>query len=108
MQELESQLANIEKQLIIERSKSNTQLSKDQIYKFYSDALRLEAPLLVELLIDKVTLYNEKIVIQYKTPLFIDPDDMSGFLICRHHLGTNNCAKRLYNNCNQIMIEMKI
>ena len=74
MNELETQLSEIEKQILIERSKSSQHLSRDEIMKYYLDGLRLESKLLIECLIKEIIVYDDKVVIKFNSPTKTSPE----------------------------------
>ena len=84
MCELENRQSELEKQILIEKSKSAIQLTEKQIREFYSQALALEPKLLINYLVKQVALYDDKIEIQFNAPINISPDDESrrGFSLC--------------------------
>lgn len=84
LQELETRQSELERQILIEKSKSAVQLTEKQIREFYSQALALEPKLLINYLVKQVTLYDDKIEIQFNAPINISPDDESrrGFSLC--------------------------
>ena len=59
------------------KSKTAVQLTEKQIREFYSQALALEPKLLINYLVKQVTLYDDKIEIQFNAPINISPDDES-------------------------------
>ena len=70
MKELEDKLVELEKQILIERSKTkNKKLSKEGIAKYYVHALELEPKLLINYLVDHITLYNDKMEITFNNPM---------------------------------------
>lgn len=73
MKELENLLANLEKQILLERSKNSCHLTKQEITDYYLSALQLEPKLLIDYLIQKITLYEDKIEITFNTPLKSSP-----------------------------------
>ena len=82
MRELEARQSEIEKQILIEKSKTAVQVSEAQIREFYSKALALEPKLLINLLVKQITLFDDKIQIQYNSPIKQSPDNIRGFLLC--------------------------
>ena len=79
MHELESELEDIDKNLLIEKSKTIYTLPKNEIKGFYLKALKLEPLLLINYLVDEILLYDDKIEIKYKSPIKNGPDDNRGF-----------------------------
>ena len=79
--DLESQQADLEKQIIIEKSKTAIKLTEKQIREFYEQALRLEPQMLVNYLIKKIVLFDDRIDIYFNSPIKSanSPDDNLGF-----------------------------
>ena len=83
MRELESRQSELERQIIIEKSKTETMFNKEQIKEFYTQALLLEPKLLINYLIKKIVLFDDKIEIQFNSPIKSSPDNENrGFLFC--------------------------
>ena len=78
LHELEQQQAELERSLLIEQSKSAVRIPESAIREFYTEALKQEAPLLINLLVRQIVLYNDRIEIHFHTPLKNDPDDDRG------------------------------
>lgn len=79
LQELEQQQAELERQILIEKSKTVVKLSKQDILSYYEQALRLEPKLLINFLIREIVLYDDKIEIYFNSPIPTSPDENSGF-----------------------------
>lgn len=75
LKELESKQEDLEKQILIEKSKSIVMLSESDIREFYLQALKLEPKMLINSLIKQIKLYDDKIQIQFNSPIKISPDD---------------------------------
>ena len=73
MKELENQLLELEKQILIERSKASCKLSKQEITDYYLTGLQLEPKLLIDYLVKEIILYDNKIKITFNTPLKTSP-----------------------------------
>lgn len=83
MRELESRQSELERQIVIERSKKASMLNKDQIKEFYTQALLLEPKLLINYLVMQIVLFDDKIQIQFNSPIPTSPDnDNRGFSLC--------------------------
>lgn len=83
LRELESKQENLQRQIIIERSKMTVQLSETQIKEFYTQALLLEPKLLINYLVKQIILFDDKIQIIYNSPIKQSPDnDNRGFFLC--------------------------
>ena len=81
MQELESQLEEIEKEILIEKSKSSIYIPESEIRKFYKEALKRESLMLINYIVKEIRLYNDKIDIILNSPTFRSPD-CEDFLFC--------------------------
>lgn len=79
LHELEKQQEELERQVLIERSKCSVQLSESIIREFYIKALREETQTVINYLIKKVVLFDDHIEIYYNSPIRISPDDSQGF-----------------------------
>ena len=79
MKELENRQEELEKQIIIERSKQSIKISEDDMRSYYKDALKSEPQMLINYLIQDMTLFDDKIEIRYNNPLRTSPDDNRGF-----------------------------
>lgn len=75
MRELEARQSELEKQIAIEKSKTAVLLTETQIREFYVQALKLEPKLLINYIVKQVILFDDKIQIQFNSPIKISPDD---------------------------------
>ena len=79
LNELETRLEELERQIIVERSKESVKLTEKEIKDFYEKALKLEPLMLINYLIKEIVVYEDKIHIIYKSPLNVSPDESQGF-----------------------------
>ena len=76
LKELESRQEELEKQILIERSKIAVKLSEKDIRQYYEQALRLEPQMLVNYLIKEIVLFDDRIEIHYNSPIIrTGPDE---------------------------------
>ena len=75
LQELESQQAELEKQILIERSKQAVQLKENDIREFYTDYLKSEPKALINYFIKEVRLFDDRVQIFFNSPIRISPDE---------------------------------
>lgn len=68
MTELEKKLEYIERQIIVEKSKTNFKLTKEDILNYFNDALKLEPQLLINYLVKQIILYDDKMQIYFNSP----------------------------------------
>lgn len=83
LMELEQQQEQIEKQILIERSKQAVQLSESAIREFYMQALTLEPKMLINFFVKRITVFDDKIEIQFNSPIKLSPDESQGFSFYR-------------------------
>ena len=87
MKELELQLEDLDRQILIERSKTSVLLSKEEIREYYEQALSLEPQMLINYLIKEILLFDDRIEIFFNSPLRISPDDDSRDFIFYSYIG---------------------
>lgn len=92
LHELEKQQEDLERQIIVERSRCAVKLSKTDIREYYEQALRLEPQMLINYLIKQIVLYNDKVEIHFNSPLRTSPEspDNRGFFLCSKNAELNN------------------
>ena len=103
MKELEQQIEDLDRQILVERSKTTIKVSEDDIRKFYLEALKLEPLLLIDALIKRIKLYNDKIEITFNTPTLQSPDNKDSFLTFK-----NKMKKIIQNKPQPICIDMTV
>ncbi|MGN0813522.1 MAG: recombinase family protein [Candidatus Coproplasma sp.] len=74
LKELEEQQENLERQILIEKSKTAIKYSEQEIRAFYEQALKLEPQMLIDYIVKEILVYDDKIDIIYTNPLMISPD----------------------------------
>ena len=75
MIELESKLEDIEKQIIVEKSKTNFKLTKEDIVTYLNDALKLETQLLINYIVNQIILFDDKMQIYFNSPTIKTTDE---------------------------------
>ena len=68
MIELETKLEDIERQIIVEKVKTNFKLTKEDIVTYLNDALKLEPQLLINYIVNQIILYDDKLQIYFNSP----------------------------------------
>ncbi len=68
MTDLEKKLEDIERQIIVEKSKTNFKLTKEDILNYFNDALKLEPQLLINYLVKQIILNDDKMQIYFNSP----------------------------------------
>ena len=77
LHDLEKQQEQLERQILIERSKCAVKVPESEMREFYEQALRAEPQMLINVLIKEIIVFDDKIEIYYNTPLYTNPDDES-------------------------------
>ena len=103
MKQLEHQIEDLERQILVERSKTTIKIPEDDIRKFYIEALKQEPLLLIDTLIKQIKLYNDKIQITFNTPTLQSPNDKGSFLTLK-----NKMKKIIQNKPQPIYITMTV
>ncbi len=75
LHELERRQEELERQILIERSKQAIQIPEQEVRQFYQSTLKLEPQLLIDMLVKEIVLYDDKIDIIFNSPIRNSPDD---------------------------------
>ncbi len=81
MKELEELLDELDKKIIFEKCKTVCKISEKEMREFYEQALLSEPKLLISYLVKEIRLYDDKIEIEFNSPLQSSPDNSRGFLL---------------------------
>lgn len=107
MKDFENQIEDLERQILIEKSRTILKLSKEDIKEYYIQALQLEHKLLIDYLIQEIKVFEDKIEITFNSPIKTSPDKNQGFFI----LSFNSKLPQHVQNKeqpNMIDIEIKV
>ena len=69
MKELENQLEDIDRQILIEKPKNAFKVSKQSLKEFFIKALKLEPKLPIDYVIKEIRVYEDKLVIIFNSPI---------------------------------------
>lgn len=83
MKELEARQEELERLILIERSKQSITYTESQIREYYEKTLKEEPQALINLLVKRIVLYDDKVEIYFTAPIAAGPDDDRGFLFCK-------------------------
>ena len=78
MQELEQQIDEIDKQMLVERSKTSIKVSEQDIKEFYKEALLQEPLILIDILVKEIKVFNDRFEITFNSPIIKSPDTKQG------------------------------
>ena len=81
MKELEARQEELERLILIEKGKQVRQFTEKEVREYYEQALRMEPQMLINFLVEKIVLFDDKIEIYYTSPITKSPDDGQGFCI---------------------------
>lgn len=81
MKELEDKMQDLDRKLIIEKSKVSIKATENDIREFFAQGITLEAKLMISYLIKEIRLYDDKVEIQFNSPILKSPDNSQGFLL---------------------------
>lgn len=93
MKDLENQIEDLERQILVEKSKTILKLSKEDIKEYYIQALQLEHKLLIDYLIQEIKAFEEKIEIIFNSPVKTRPDKNQGFFYSHSFQNFHNTFK---------------
>ena len=82
LHDLEKQQETLEREILIERSKLSVKISESDMRTFYTEALKREPKMLIEMLVKEVILYNDKAEVIFNTPPRMNLDESQGFSFC--------------------------
>ena len=81
LKDLEARQEELDRQIIIEKSKNAVRVSEEQIRAYYKEALALEAQMLINYLVDEIVMYDDKIEIFFHKPTRNSPDESRGCFV---------------------------
>lgn len=81
LQSLETQQQNLERQILVEQNRQTIKLSATDIEQFYVSALNGNSKILINLLIEKIVLFDDKVDIYFNKPIKNPNDTHSDFIL---------------------------
>ena len=72
-------LEDLERDILIQRSKITIKYTEKDIESYYIKMLELEPEMLINYAVKEITLYDDKIIIQLNNPIKNSPDNNQGF-----------------------------
>ena len=76
MKELEARQEELECLILIEKSKQVRQFTEKEVREYYEQALRMEPQMLINYLVQKIVLFDDRMEIYYNNPITNSPDDV--------------------------------
>ncbi len=95
LEELETRLSDLTDQIAIEQAKLSVSLSKEEIEEFIITALKKEPRPLINTLIEKIILYDDKVQIYYRYTNRKRPDDERQGVLFYSNIGTIHAKELL-------------
>ena len=86
MLELETQLEELEQKILIEKSKEDIKIQKEEVKKYLKESLLLQPKELIQTLIKTIIVYDDKIEITFNTPIEKNPENKTpgSFYLCKN------------------------
>ncbi len=81
LKELEARQEELDRQIIIEKSKNAVRVSAEEIKMYYKEALALEAQMLINYIVKEIVMYDDKIEIFFNKPTRNSPDESRGCFV---------------------------
>ncbi len=81
LKELEARQEELDRQILIERSKNAVRVSAEEIKMYYKEALALEAQMLINYIVKEIVMYDDKIEIFFNKPTRNSPDESRGCFV---------------------------
>lgn len=105
IKELETTITEIDKQILIEKSKTPIEVSEEEVRKFYKEALLFDSLKLISYVIKYIKVFEDKIEITFNNPIKISPDDDQGFFVYSY---IANFPKYIQNKEYLTSVEIKL
>ena len=87
LHELEAQQEALERELLMEKSKTAVKVPEKILREYYEDVLKLEAPMIVSIFVKEIVLYNDRIEIHFNSPIKNGSDENRGFSFYKGFIG---------------------
>lgn len=101
LKETENQIEELEKKILIEKSRTSIKISENVIREYYTNILELEPLILINTLIKEIKLFDDKIEITFNSPTITSPEENQVFLFY------SELDKILFANQNKNIYEMR-
>ena len=89
LNELEARQEELERLIIIERSKQTVKLTEAQMRTFYEQALQAEPQMLITYFVKEIIVYEDRIEIIFNSPINTSPDGERGFYFYMRNIRLN-------------------
>ena len=83
LRELEVKAAELEKAIAIQRAKSAYRFAEEEMRAYYDRALKLEPQMPINAPVKQITLYDDKMIIAYNSPVSAGHDESRDFFFYR-------------------------
>jgi len=105
MKELEDQLEDLDRQIIAEKSKGVSTLSKEAIKEFFVDAIKLQPKVLIDYVVKEIKVYENKLEIIFNSPIKRNPDKNQGSFLFKFN---SKMPKFIQNKEKPEMLEFEV
>ena len=89
LNELEARQEELERLIIIERSKQTVKITEAQMRTFYEQALQAEPQMLITYFVKEIIVYEDRIEIIFNSPINTSPDGERGFCFYMRNIRLN-------------------
>ena len=107
MQELENQIEDLQRKILVERSKLSIIVPEQEIRRYYSQALEQEPAMLINYLIKEIKMFNDTMEITFNSPINKSPDSQ-GFSFYTEKCKIKNIQNKNFATYQEIEIKMFI
>ena len=100
MKELEEKLDELERHILIEKTKTSLILSREDVKQYFIEAIKLEPEMIIDNLIKQIVVYNDRLEIYFNTPLKTSPNNTDS-LFYYHKSFLSILSKNQYENIEE-------
>lgn len=108
MKELEALLEELERIIVVERSKKNIKLDYEQIQNYYLEGLKFDPFMLINYIVKQIKVYSDKVEIILNSPIKKSPNDKDFLFYSKYRKMIKIIQNRVEPNTLKIKVEMYV
>lgn len=108
MKELETLLEELERKIVVERSKKNIKIDYEQIHNYYLEALKLDPFMLINYIVKQIIVYEDKVEIILNSPIKKSPNDKDFLFYSKYREMIKIVQNRIEPNVLKIKVEIYV
>lgn len=108
MKELETLLEELERKIVVERSKKNIKLYYEQIHNYYLEDLKLDSFMLINYIVKQIKVYSDKVEITLNNPIKKSPNDKDFLFYSKYRKMIKIVQNRVKPNMLKIKVEIYV